>query len=82
MSFEINVSLNGKHLFATHKRSMQSIFEVSRVYKIIREKFPADEGFNISLTEKPEISYGADGEKVDKAIMANDAEALRKLFSR
>lgn len=82
MSFEINVALKGKHLFATHPRSMQSIFEVARVYKVIREKFPASQGFNISLTENPEIFYGADMKEVDKAIMANDTDALSKLFSR
>lgn len=80
MSFEINVSLNGIHLFATHRRSIASIFEVPRVYKIIKEKFPASEGFEISLSERPEISYGSDEGKVNEAIAANDMDSLCKLF--
>jgi hypothetical protein len=82
MSFEINLSLNGRHLFATHKRSMQSVFEVPEVYRIIAAKFPASEGFGISLTEMPEIHYGADMEKVDLAIAKNDLNALSQLFRR
>lgn len=80
MAFEINVSLNGRHLFATHKRSIKSVFDVPNVYRIIKEKFPPSEGFEISLSEKPEIYYGADMRKVDEAITQNNIEALCQLF--
>ncbi len=49
MGYEINISLNGKHLFATHERSLQNEREMKRCLKIFMEKFPESEGYNISV---------------------------------
>jgi len=50
MYYEINVSLNGKHFFATHKRSITTKWELEKVYKVFKEKFPESEGYSIRVT--------------------------------
>jgi hypothetical protein len=49
MHYEINVSLNGRHLFATHERSCRSIEEVKRVLEEVTKRFPVGEGFAITI---------------------------------
>lgn len=51
MYYEINVSLNGKHFFATHERSIRSEAELRRVLPAIVEKFPESEGYKVSVTK-------------------------------
>lgn len=51
MYYEINVSLNGKHLFATAERSITDIHKVNTVYKLFAEKFPEAEGYEIRVTK-------------------------------
>jgi hypothetical protein len=48
--YEINVSKNGKHLFATHERSLERRFEVLTVYNLFVQKFPVSEGYTISVS--------------------------------
>lgn len=48
--YEINVSLNGRHFFATAPRSCVSEFEAKRVHTEIVARFPASEGFEVSCT--------------------------------
>ena len=50
MYYEINVSLNGQHFFATDKRSVQTQGQLHRVYAEIIRAFPADRGFEIGVT--------------------------------
>ena len=50
MYYEINVSLNGMHLFATHERSINTREKLKKVYIIFKEKFPESEGYNIMVT--------------------------------
>lgn len=50
MYYEINVSLNGQHLFATDKRSITNKIALKVVYKIFKEKFPSKEGYHITVT--------------------------------
>lgn len=49
--YEINVSLNGKHFFATDKRSGRSEAEKDRVLTVFKEKFPTSEGYMIDVTK-------------------------------
>ena len=49
MYHEINVALNGTHLFATHERSIVSMDDLARVTNIFLKKFPESEGFSISV---------------------------------
>lgn len=53
MYYEINVSLNDKHFFATDKRSITNKRALKEVYNVFKEKFPKEEGYDIivSLTE-------------------------------
>lgn len=51
MYYEINVSLNGKHLFATAERSIVNTWHLQKVYNLFKEKFPAEEGYQITVTE-------------------------------
>ena len=51
--FEYNVSLNGYHLFATAPRSGETWLydgKVEELGRILREKFPESEGYQITLT--------------------------------
>lgn len=51
MYYEINVSIKGKHLFATAERSITNEMELKKVYYIIARKFPEEEGFCINVTQ-------------------------------
>lgn len=48
--FEINVSLNGEHVFATHQRSLHSELKAFALIKRLRLAFPEEEGYKISLS--------------------------------
>lgn len=50
MYYEINVSLNGQHLFATAERSITNKIALKVIYKIFKEKFTPEEGYNIMVT--------------------------------
>ena len=49
MYYEINVSLNGRHFFATAERSITSQWELEKVYEVFKEKFPEEEGYKLSV---------------------------------
>lgn len=51
MYYEINVSLNGRHFFATDKRSITTERALKEVYPIIKEKFPPEEGYDILVSQ-------------------------------
>jgi hypothetical protein len=58
MNFEFNVSLHGKHLFATHPRSAHNSKEASGIRDMLLTKFPKSEGFDVSVSMAPARSYG------------------------
>ncbi|MGN1342058.1 MAG: hypothetical protein ACI4VL_02360 [Bacilli bacterium] len=64
MFYEINVSLNGKHLFATHKRSITNEQALKNVYKVFKEKFPMEEGYDILITKYEEYGKFVDMDKM------------------
>lgn len=49
MSYEINVALNGRHYFATDKRSLLTLDEGRELLAVFKDKFPPSEGFSITL---------------------------------
>lgn len=51
MYYEINVTLNGKHFFATAERSITNRWDLNNKLKIFIDKFPKEEGFEISVTK-------------------------------
>lgn len=50
MYYEINVSLNGRHLFATDKRSITTKRALKEVYTVFKEKFPNEEGYELLVS--------------------------------
>ena len=50
MFYEINVSHNGKHLFATAERSLTTRADMEKLYGIFKEKFPETDGYKVSVT--------------------------------
>lgn len=48
--YEINVSLNGNHLFATSPRSCVDIHKAKEVFLELEKRFPENEGFTVTLT--------------------------------
>ena len=63
MYYEINVALNGQHFFATDKRSITDKWKLEKIYKILKTKFPEEEGYNIIVTK-----YETVGKYVDMSI--------------
>jgi len=49
--YELNVALNGRHLFATAARSCGCIQEAKRVWDCLKVKFPEAEGYAITITK-------------------------------
>lgn len=49
MSYEINVSLKGKHYFATSDRSLRSEDAAVAMAKHFKELFPESEGYQITV---------------------------------
>ena len=56
MYYEINIALNGKHFFATHKRSITDFETFLKVFSTLNEKFPEKEGYSLSAEYNPERS--------------------------
>jgi hypothetical protein len=51
MSFEINISKNGKHYFATAERSLTTLGEATKVYNELKGFYPESQGFKLSMTK-------------------------------
>ncbi len=49
MYYEINVSKDGVHLFATAERSIPTASWARKVLEYICEKFPESEGFSVTI---------------------------------
>lgn len=48
--FEINVSKDGRHLFATAPRSLTTRKEYEAALELLKEKFPEAEGYSVTAT--------------------------------
>ena len=48
--YEINVSVDGNHLFATATRSLKTEEKAKKLAKLFKERFPESEGYEVSLT--------------------------------
>jgi len=48
--YEINVSLRGKHMFATAERSCVTAAKAAVLLGVLQERFPVSEGFEVSCT--------------------------------
>lgn len=50
MYYEINVSKEGTHFFATAKRSLETRFKAREMFMLFKEKFPESEGYELWVT--------------------------------
>lgn len=64
MHYEINVSESGRHLFATHARSIPSVEECKRVLEEIVKRFPESDGFKVTVTK-----YMNNGQEIDPKVI-------------
>ncbi len=66
MHYTINISLKGRHFFATSDHSLQDRHSFQQCYATLKEKFPESEGYKVDATLWQ--SYGqtvnAEGETV------------------
>ena len=51
MYYEINISKNGHHFFATAERSLTNYDDMKRALAVFVEKFPKSEGYEILVTQ-------------------------------
>lgn len=51
MYYEIHISKDGQHFFATSERSIRTLFDLRGIYPVIKEKFPESEGYEITVTK-------------------------------
>lgn len=65
MWYEINVSLNGRHYFATAERSIKSEADARAIYASFQKRFPASEGFGIECTRWQKSGMKCDFDPVD-----------------
>jgi len=49
-NYEINVSKDGIHLFATHERSLTSPQQTRKVYDKLVETFPKNDGYLVEIS--------------------------------
>jgi hypothetical protein len=50
MYYEFNVSLGGRHLFATAERSCQDSSKAKQLAHTLYSKFPESEGYSVTCT--------------------------------
>lgn len=50
MYFEVLVTLNGRHFFATAERSIRDRVTLEKVVSVFRECFTAENGYEITVT--------------------------------
>lgn len=70
MHYEFNVSLNGKHLFATAKRSCTSQWEMQKVADVLLNKFPDDEGYRVEV-----VRWDTVGHPIQVQTVANQEDS-------
>lgn len=51
MSYEFNISKNGKHVFATHERSCNDQHKALELWQMFEQRFPESEGYKVTCTE-------------------------------
>lgn len=49
--YRINVSQNGRYLFATEQGGLTWIDDAKKVTELFKEKFPESEGYKIDVTK-------------------------------
>ncbi len=60
MWYEINVSKDGKHYFATDERSITTIDRAAEILARLKTAMPEEEGFKYTVTRKETIGITVD----------------------
>jgi len=55
MYYEINVAKNGKHYFATAKRSLTNERDAKALWADLKQRFPESEGFVLSVSYRQRV---------------------------
>lgn len=64
MGYEINVSKNGQHYFATADRSIgHDVKKCNTLYDQLKKAFPEDEGYELSVTNWSRVGQPYDIEE-------------------
>lgn len=58
MYYEINIAFEGRHFFATAPRSITNNKELLFIIGVFENKFPSADGYCISVSYHPAVSYG------------------------
>jgi hypothetical protein len=75
MGYEINISKNGNHHFATAERSLgYDVKKLKEVYKELKSFYTEDKGFIITVTQCNTISNPFD---IEEEIMTNELSSGR-----
>ncbi len=74
MFYEINVSLNGRHLFATAERSLTNREDADFLWSQFKVKFPPKDGYQLSLSERQ--STGRILKTLEKGYFSGDFEKI------
>lgn len=64
MYYEINVSLNGRHFFATSERSITDMPKLKAVYAVLMSKFPKSEGYEFIVTRWEKQGHNLKDEQI------------------
>lgn len=71
MWYEINVSKNGKHFFATHERSIQEQTKLIEVLKEFKHCFRSEEGFKITVNKWKSTGENFSEEEIERILSQN-----------
>ena len=71
MSYEINVAKDGKHVFATHERSLSTLNQAAEVLKRLEIAFPETEGYSITVSRWEKVGRTVDMEELEYEIINN-----------
>jgi len=57
MNYEINISLNGSHFFATAERSITNTDDLKIIYKELAEHFTEEKGYEMSVSRYTKVGH-------------------------
>ena len=57
MYYDVNISLNGRHFFATADRSITDREKLRQVLPVLVRSFPRTSGYEISVTQRIETGH-------------------------
>ena len=64
MYYEINISKDGSHYFATAERSITDRRKLKEVYNKLKKSFPNEEGYEILVSRYEKIGMGINPEDI------------------